>query len=477
MTKIHFRFRVHEQFPFQVFGVCQKRQVCRSVSLQIQKSAFIQHRGLIHTLRPEDFKLASQEEVEGKQFSHDGVKAVRKHLRAVRSHVIGTDENRMSMRSKVWSTIAVFNPPSLWVTVNPSDQDPIAQVLAGADIDLNRFCAMSGPSAGQRSTTIASDPYASAKFFHFMVNLLLEVIFGIKKTKHGVRRRIGIFGTIQAYIGTVEAQGRGTLHLHMLLWLKDAPSASVMQSALKEERFRSRVTEYIKSTIRADIDGKNTKEILQIPKRPAVSYSRPLDPISEEEISAAEENSIARTVQFHNCNMSTCLRVVNGHLECKRRAPFGLSPIDWVNDRGEWGPKRTCPNLNSWNPWIMRCMRSNHDVKLIMNGAETCVLVLYTTNYAFKKQNRSSNTSALIADRLAFHQSKQEEELDILSSNKRLLLRCANALLTEREFSGPEIISYLMGWGDRFESHTYVPIFLDNAFSALKRAYPDLNTR
>ena len=50
----------------------------------------------------------------------------------------------------------------------------------------------------------------------------------------------------------------------------------------------------------------------------------------------------------------------------------------------------------------MQTLRANHDVKLIMNGAETCVLLLYTTNYAFKKQNRSSNTSALLAERLAF---------------------------------------------------------------------------
>ena len=470
-------FRLHEQFAFQVFGVFQKRQVCRSVSLEIQKSAFVQHTDLIRSLRPDDLKQASKEEVEGVPFSHNGVKLLRQHLRAVRSKVMGTDESRLAMRSKVWSTTVVCNPPSMWITINPSDQDPIAQVITGADIDLDRFCNTAGAEPDQRSRNVASDPFASAKFFHFMIHTILDVILGIRKTSSGLRCRPGAFGTIQAYIGTVEAQGRGTLHLHMLIWLKDAPPASIMQIALKDERFRARVVDYIRSTIRADIDGKTTEAVLGIPKRPSVSYSRPVDPVLHEEESIADEKIIARSVQFHRCNQATCLQVVNGRLECKRRAPFALSPTEWINEAGEWGPKRTCPNLNSWNPWLMRCLRANHDAKLIMNGAETCVLVLYNTNYTFKKQNRSSNTSALIADRLAFHQALQNENDDVHTYNKRLVQRCANALLIQREFSSPEIVSYLMGWGDRFESHGYISIYVDATIWALKRTFPHLSAR
>ena len=82
--------------------------------------------------------------------------------------------------------------------------------------------------------------------------------------------------------------------------------------------------------------------------------------------------------------------------------------------------------------------------------------------------------SALIADRLAYHQTLETEDMDMQTYNKRLVQRCANALFTQCEFSGPEIVSYLMGWGDRFESHNYVPIYLDNAIWVLKRTYPTL---
>jgi hypothetical protein len=204
------------------------------------------------------------------------------------------------MRSKAWSTTVAFGPPNLWITLNPSDQDPIAQVISGADINLDDFDATAGPTSEQRGRNTASDPFSSAKSFHFIVNTILDVVFGIRKTGKGIERRQGIFGTIRAYIGTVEAQGRGTLHLHMLLWLKDAPPPYVMQAALQDDRFHRWLTDFIKATIHADIDNKTTEAVLQIPKRTAVSYSRPINPGSSIADHQEEETALAQTLQFHH---------------------------------------------------------------------------------------------------------------------------------------------------------------------------------
>ena len=236
------------------------------------------------------------------------------------------------------------------------------------------------------------------------------------------------------------------------------------------------MTHFIQETIHVDIDGKDTDAVLQIPKETAISYSRPIDPTQFPDKWNEEEKSYARALQFHKCNMSTCLKLVHGRFVCKCKAPFAISSEAWVDKHGSWGPKRLCPQLNNWNPYILRTARCNHDVKLIMNGGETCVLVLYTTNYAFKKQNRLSNVTALIADKLTLHHDVNKDA-DIMTYNKKLLERCANALFTEREFSGPEIESYLMGWGNLFESHFYVSIYLDRCFQALRRAYPSLSDR
>lgn len=50
---------------------------------------------------------------------------------------------------------------------------------------------------------------------------------------HPVLQKKGILGNAEAYIGTIEAQGRGTLHLHMLLWLSGSPTTAQMQEWLQ----------------------------------------------------------------------------------------------------------------------------------------------------------------------------------------------------------------------------------------------------
>lgn len=62
------------------------------------------------------------------------------------------------------------------------------------------------------------NPTAAARFFNFMVKAFIKHILGVG-TDHD-----GIFGPTAAYYGTVEQQGRLTLHLHILLWLKNSLS-------------------------------------------------------------------------------------------------------------------------------------------------------------------------------------------------------------------------------------------------------------
>ena len=66
-------FQLDLQFMFQVFGVIQKRQVCCSVVLQIQKKDFVQHQEAFMKLRPEDFTQASVEEGKHQQITSPSI--------------------------------------------------------------------------------------------------------------------------------------------------------------------------------------------------------------------------------------------------------------------------------------------------------------------------------------------------------------------------------------------------------------------
>ena len=266
-------------------------------------------------------------------------------------------------------------------------------------------------------------------------------------------RTEGIFGVVRSYVGMVEAQGRGSLHLHLLLWLDGDMTASELKHwhVLTNDLFHEKVRQYIKATIRADLDGKRVEEVHTIPKVDAVSYSCPLDPRNSDNAAANEnEQAIARSTQYHQCSYSNCLKVIKGCTVCKRRAPFPLAKDDWVDTDGSWGLKRLCAFLNNWNPPLLRTLRANHDTKLIMNGGKSNVLTWYITNYASKKQQRSSNISALLAKQVAFHMAEERRWTDLTDINKRFIQRCTNTLARDGEFSGPKIMGNLMGWGDRW---------------------------
>ncbi|KAI9435941.1 hypothetical protein H4582DRAFT_2112183 [Lactarius indigo] len=168
------------------------------------------------------------------------------------------------------------------------------------------------------------------------------------------------------------------------------------------------------------------------------------------------------------------MKLVGNRLTCKRRAPFPLANKDWIDETGKWGPRRTFAYFNNWNPTILQCLRSNHDIKLITNGVETKDIAWYITHYVAKKQKNSSNASALVAKTLAFHRARDTAKTDLLSQNKMLIQRCGNALSREQELSAPEVISYLMGWGDRFVSHRFETIHWHSVVRLLKKAYPML---
>jgi hypothetical protein len=433
---------------------------------------------MIRFLKPSDLMQAAGEESRRVPFSNDAVKNLRRHITSIRSKVMGTDESRVGIRSKIWSLTAQIGPPSLWITLNPSDTgDPIAQVLTGADIDLDQFIDALGPNATTRSNLIASDPYAAAKYFHFIIDTILELLFGIRVRRHEhIRRRAGIFGTMKAYIGSVEAQGRGTLHFHMIGWLKGAPTPDRMRELLQDENFRAKVVRFIQSSIRSDIGGANAEQVKAMKREDAVSFSRPPDPRhSDYNMRSHEaEKCLARAVQVHRCTAEGCLKLIKGRLVCKRNAPFTLLDTDWIDEEGRWGSLRRYGYINAWCPPLLQTVRANQDIKLITNGEETKDIAWYISKYVAKNQRNSSNVSALLAQRLTFHSRQEQYNTDIVNRNKKLLQRCANTLSREQTFSAPEVVQYLMNFGDRKISHFFVPIYTNAIAGALRKIYPDL---
>jgi hypothetical protein len=473
------RFRLDHLFIFQIFGVLQKRQLCAAAALQISKRSFLREEHAIQSLKPSDFELAAAEERARKPFSNPVIRTLRRNLSAARAKVMGTDESRIKVRSLIWGMCIKKCPPSIWLTINPADtQDPIAQVLCGQDFDLDNFTAFDEKPS---SVAIAADPFASARFFHLVVQAVLQALLGIKGFHHAraVERETGVLGIVEGYIGTVEAQGRGTLHLHMVLWLKGAVTTDTMRERLSTADFREKVKRFISANIHADFSDTHGTAVLSLPQKSRVAFSRPVDPRSPDydEKRKAAEKEIARTVQVHQCGYSCMKMMCGGRFACKRKAPFPLAADSWIDGNGRWGPRRMFGYLNNWCPEILQSIRANHDIKLITNGMETKDIVFYITNYATKKHLTSSNITPLLAKTFAFNgASAAEGRTTTLSAlNKKLMQRCGNMLSREQELSAPEVISYLMDWGDRYISHHFKTIHWYKVSTLLKKTFPVLS--
>ena len=107
-------------------------------------------------------------------------------------------------------------------------------------------------------------------------------------------------------------------------------------------------------------------------------------------------------------------------------------------------------------------------------GKDTKNVTGYLTNYQNKDPLKSYNMSALLGSALMYHQNHLPQQDSLREQNQLLIYRCFNVLNRQAELSGPQVISYLMNWGDRFISHQYVSIFWTQLASALNQVHPSL---
>ena len=195
------------------------------------------------------------------------------------------------------------NPPSIWLTINPADtQDLIAQVFCGEEINLDHFVrSIDRPS----DIAISSDPYALASFFHLMVNAILCELLGIQGSKYRntIVHKKGILGMIEAFIGTVKAQGCSMLHLHMVLWLQGAVPSDLMKELLETKDFCNKVKLFIATNICADMPDTPGMSILSVPHEPCIAFLRLVDPCepSYHQLRDEAKKCLAHTIQVHQC--------------------------------------------------------------------------------------------------------------------------------------------------------------------------------
>ena len=148
--------------------------------------------------------------------------------------------SRTALRTRIHALIFNQGLPSIFLTLNPADiHSHVALYFADVSLNLDKIEYDQLMDTYKRAEIIASHPVATAKFFHLLItNILDTLIMG------------DVLGPIKAYFGTVESQGRGSLHLHLLIWLDHDMKPADMKEKLQDATFRNNLKAYLKTLLK-----------------------------------------------------------------------------------------------------------------------------------------------------------------------------------------------------------------------------------
>ena len=145
------------------------------------------------------------------QVSNRKVWTIINNVEAIGNMVPLSNQQRNIMKRNIFGMIIWNGQPAIWLTLNPNDiGNPLCCKIAGVRIPINM-----PPKLRRylRQIIATNDPVSVAKFFKIVVDSFIQNIVRIGDKKGG------IFGPCDSFYATVEASGRGALHLHCLIWM------------------------------------------------------------------------------------------------------------------------------------------------------------------------------------------------------------------------------------------------------------------
>ncbi|KAF8059274.1 hypothetical protein FPV67DRAFT_1398523, partial [Lyophyllum atratum] len=276
---------------------------------------------------------------------------------------------------------------------------------------------------------------------------------------HGKNMDGGILGLCKGYYGVVEAQGRGTLHCHMMIWLEGALNPNEIKERVTNNPgsdFQQRLVAFLDDTISNAVppapESMTAVPSSQFRAASVRGLNGMLQPTEEDE--AMDFHNIVEQCQVHS-HSKTCYKYSKD--QCRFDLdPSNFIPITTIDPETGVVTLRCLDGLvNNFNATIIQAMRCNMDIQFIGSGTCAKAVLYYITNYISKSQLKSH--VAFAALELAVSKLGEELPGDNLKTvrAKQMLQKCAHAMISHQELSAQQVASYLMGYGDHFTSHTY----------------------
>ena len=157
----------------------------------------------------------------------DSAKVFARTITATTGAIFATNEQRKIIRDQMQAAKIKHGSVHLMFTIAMNDRDCSIQLYFATASEKKLLHTSDASelniSPSDRLKLTGDNPVAAALYFNEMMKFVEGSFFGIDG-KTGLSKKLkGLFGNIQAYMGMVEAQGRGTLHAHVLVWVHGLP--------------------------------------------------------------------------------------------------------------------------------------------------------------------------------------------------------------------------------------------------------------
>jgi hypothetical protein len=322
-----------------------------------------------------------------------------------------------------------FGTPALFITLNPCDvHHVLVGVLGGLSPDAWR-----GMTPRDRAKFVATHPGTAARFFDIMMSHFISVILRFGRDKPG------LFGKCEAYYGMVEAQGRGTLHCHMLVWLQGNLSPQALWDKINVDHpFTVSVISWLESVIHCHLPGMTEplQECQDNPLKPPEKRHEFLDPrvaeppllrdSSGDEFDKAFQAFVTELavacnwhVHTHTCWKHLKPGEARDDAHCRMRIDGktrSLTEID--RETQSLLLKKLHPRINNFNDLVLFLFQCNMDIKFIGSGEAAKALVYYVTDYITKNSLAFHTGFAAIQHAIMRNSHKYAGHADTPSASK-----------------------------------------------------------
>ncbi|KIM24569.1 hypothetical protein M408DRAFT_31468, partial [Serendipita vermifera MAFF 305830] len=304
----------------------------------------------------------------------------------------------------------------------------------------------------------------------------------INKVLRYGQKKPGLFGKCTAYYGSVEAQGKGTLHCHFLIWLDGHLSPQELRDKIRDDaNFKAHIFSYLESIIKCEPPG--TMEVveeeegvcLDAPKRaegvpnPSVIALPQCSEMSEEDFESAFQATVKALVyenhwHFHN---ATCWKYLKrgepkDDSHCRMRIDGATRATTSIDQETESILlRRLHPRVNCYNDVLAFLTQSNNDIKFIGSGEGAKALLYYITDYITKASLPTH--VGLSAIRVALEKTWKKFDGDASATDeaisKSLFVKLANGILSRLEVSHQQVMYHINGGDDRYTSHSFATLY------------------